>query len=174
MALIISPTNSPTAQQLTDLISNLQAVVNAAKQFGVNLSIEQRTSSYKMGAKRFSYAKTAERLSQQYVDVMPRQFDPANFTANISLIESLQTAQSLIDQLNERIDDTLMAARIDAMTNTKQVHDSLRMANNADPAYDTALRDLDEFNARASAEDTTPTTAAATPPATTATPPATN
>ncbi|MGL4362270.1 MAG: hypothetical protein ACRCSG_03195 [Cellulosilyticaceae bacterium] len=65
-----------------------------------------------------------------------------------------------------------MAARIDAMTYTKQVHDSLKITNTIEPAYDTPLRELDEFNARATAEDTTTPAAAttSTPPTTTPTP----
>ena len=173
MGILLSPVSAPTGQQVIDIMGGLNTIVNLAKQFGLNLSVEQRSNSYKMGPRRYAYAKTAQRLSVQHIDVMPRQFNPADFTANVKLIEDLQMMQSLVDQINERIDDTLMAARIDAMTYTKQVHDSLRLANVTNPAYDTPLADLDEFNTRASAEDTSATgTPSTTPAATTNTPPA--
>ena len=153
MQIIIQPASVPTVQELNDTVTGLQALVNGVKDFSVSLSIEQRSSSYKMGAKRYAYAKTAERIAKQYINVMPRQFDDTHFTQNINLIDALQAIQLLIDQLGEQIDDTLMAARIDAMTYTKQVHDSLRLANTTDPSFDTPLRDLDDFNTRATAEE---------------------
>lgn len=167
---IYIPTGSlPTQQQLDDAQTNAIALSTLVQAFTLNLSAEQRTNSYRMGARRYAYAKTAERIGQQYENAMPRQFVPADFTGTINLIERLQTLKSIVAQLEEQLDDTLMAARIDAMTYTKQVHDSLKMANVINPAYDTPLRELDDFNARAAAEETTPTSTTLAPD--TATPP---
>ena len=161
----------PTQQQLDDAKTAAVALSALVKPFTFSLSVEQRSNSYKMGARRYAYVKTAERVGQQYEDAMPRQFLSADFSGTVALIEKLQNIKSIIAQLDEQIDDTLMAARIDAMTYTKQVHDSLKMANTINPAYDTPLRELDDFNARATAEDTAPATTNNTNTNTVITPP---
>ncbi len=158
MQIYIPAGSLPTQQQLDDAKTTATALSVLVKQFTLSLSVEQRSNSYKMGPRRYAYVKTAERIGRQYEDAMPRQFVPANFSGTVGLIEQLQSLQALIAQLDEQIDDTLMAARIDAMTYTKQVHDSIKMANVINPSYDTPLRELDDFNARAAAEDTAPVT----------------
>lgn len=155
MQIYIPAGSLPTQQQLDNAQNAAAALSALIKPFTLSLSVEQRSNSYKMGPRRYAYVKTAERIGQQYEDAMPRQFVPADFSGTIALIEKLQNIKSIIAQLDEQIDDTLMAARIDAMTYTKQVHDSLKMANVINPSYDTPLRELDDFNARAAAEDTT-------------------
>jgi hypothetical protein len=171
MQIYIPSGSLPTQQQLDDAQTSAVALSTLVQAFTLNLSAEQRTNSYRMGPRRYAYAKTAERIGQQYENAMPRQFVPTDFTGTINLIERLQTLKSIVAQLEEQLDDTLMAARIDAMTYTKQVHDSLKMANVINPAYDTPLRELDDFNARAAAEETTPASTTPTPDAATPPPP---
>ncbi len=60
---------------------------------------------------------------------------------------------AVLSDLGEMMGDTLMALGIDAMTYTKIVHDGLRNANQINPIYDEALRELDEYNKRAQAEE---------------------
>lgn len=146
--------NLPTTNDLATWNTQLQQLLTAIMPHRFTLSMEDRQGKRKMGSRRLAYGQSANRLGVQHENVMPRQFDPNDFSKLMNYHSELNTFLSRLVQLQEICDDTLMAAGIDAMTYTKVVHDSLRTANNLDPMYDEALRELDEFNARAQAEDT--------------------
>lgn len=119
----------------------------------VSLSMEERRRSRKIGPRRLAYVHAAERRGVQHEEVMPRTFNAINFTNLIAFYTEMTKIQSQLNEIQEIIDDTLMAAGIDAMTLTKLVHDGLRSANLVDPSLDNALQELDEFNRRAQAEE---------------------
>ena len=149
----LSPAGLPSAADLASWNTQLQQILTAISPFKFTLSLDERKGKRKMGPRRLAYAQAAERLGTQHENVMPRQFTPADFTAIMGYHSALNVFFSRLVQLQEICDDTLMAAGIDAMTYTKVVHDSLRSANNLDPSFDEALRELDDFNVRAQAED---------------------
>lgn len=147
------PANLPTAVDLTNWNAQLQQLLQLMQPYKFTLTKEERRGKRKMGPRRVAYALAAERLGTQHENVMPRQYNAADFTAVMAFHTGLNTLLSRVLQLKELADDTLMAAGIDAMTYTKVVHDGLRSANNLDPSFDAALQELDDFNARAQAED---------------------
>jgi hypothetical protein len=153
MKILIDSANLPSEAVVENAIATAKQLVLTVKGFSWSLSMDERAGSYKMGPRRYAYAKTAERIGKQYENVMPRWFNPIDFAKAMAMIEQLQTLKAQLEQAHEAIDDTLMAFRIDAMTYTKQVHDSLKLANGVDQSYDTPLAELDEFQARASSED---------------------
>ena len=143
----------PTTNDLATWNALVQQLIQGISPFKMTLSTEDRKGKRKMGTRRIAYAQSAETFGNQYIDVMPRQFNPADFSAIMAYQSSLRNLVSRLTQLQEMCDDTLMAAGIDAMTYTKTVHDAIRSANNLDPSYDGALSELDEYNSRAQAED---------------------
>lgn len=149
----LTPANLPSANDLATWNTNLQQLLAAIMPYKFTLSLDDRQGKRKMGVRRLAYAQSANRLGVQHESVMPRQFDPADFSAVMNYHTQLNAFLSRLTQLAEICDDTLMTAGIDAMTYTKVVHDALRSANALDPMYDEALRELDDFNARAQAEE---------------------
>lgn len=136
--------------QWQQLLRDLKQSLNSIK---ISLSMEERRRSRKMGPRRLAYAHAAERRGVQHEDVMPRTFTAIQFTNLLAFYNELNKVQSQLSEIQEIIDDTLMAAGIDAMTLTKLVHDGLRSANAIDPSLDNALNELDEFNKKAQAEE---------------------
>lgn len=154
MKFYIDLNQIPTPQQIAQWQSDLLNLKYTLQSIKVSLSMEERRQRRKMGSRRLAYASAAERRCVQHEQVMPRQFNAYQFTQILAFHNDLNRLLSHLEEIHEMIDDTLMAAGIDAMTCTKVVHDSLRTANIMDPSLDSALQELDEFNRRAQAEDT--------------------
>jgi hypothetical protein len=153
MKFYIDLSKIPTQQQFQEWSGMLQNLKYAFQQVKVSLSKEERSSRRKMGARHSAYAQTAEQGGTQYEQIMPRHFTPYQFTQLMLFFDSLRRLHAQHQEVFEMMDDTLMAVGIDAMTFTKIVHDAIRSANYTDPSYDSILRELDEFNKRAQAEE---------------------
>ncbi len=153
MKLYSDPNNLPPELVFAQIVAILEQAQSEAKKFRIGLSLEERRSRRKLGARRSAYAELAARLGMLHEDAMPRSFNPEDF---VKLMKCRSLLAPLLDRivlLLESIDDTLMALGIDAMTYTKLVHDALKSRNGIDPSLDAAVKELDEFNFRAEQED---------------------
>lgn len=153
MKLYINPDQIPDSSQFEAWKQMLRDLKQSLMVIKVSLSMEERQRSRKMGPRRLAYAQASERRGVQHEDVMPRRFTAYHFTRVITFHSEINALIELILELEEMMDDTVMAAGIDAMTYTKLVHDGLRSANLVDPSLDNALAQLDEFNRKAQAEE---------------------
>ena len=151
--IYLNPTTLLSTQDVQALRSQLQQVIGSFRNAATVLSVEEKVRGRKMGARRLAYAIAANRIGTQHENVMPRLFNAIDFEKVMIFANDLSGLASVVAQLQELIEDTQMAAGIDAMTYTKVVHDGLRSANNIDPQYDTALQELDEFNKRVAEEE---------------------
>lgn len=145
--------NLPTPEQQEQWKNDLQNVKYGMQPHKVSLSMEERLRSRKIGSRRLSYAHASDVKGGQYEQVMPRQFDPTRITKSLQHYHDMKRFSSFLQELQEIVYDNMVAAGIDAMTCTKIIHDSLRLANLTDPSLDSALQELDEYNRRAQAED---------------------
>lgn len=153
MKLYLNPDQLSYPDQFVQWQSQLQQLKSQLASIVISLSMEERQGRRKMGPRRLAYAQTAERRGVQHEAVMPRTFFAAHFSRIIWLHTEISKTLAQIEELHEMLDDTLMAVGIDAMTYTKVVHDGLRSANLLNPSLDAALKELDEFNKRAQAEE---------------------
>lgn len=160
MKTYLNPNALPTTQDIQVLRTQINQLISGFQTSATALSKDEKARSRKMGPRRLAYAIAANRIGTQHENVMLRQFNATDFQKVMIFYNDLANLTSVIAQLQELIDDTQMAAGIDAMTYTKVVHDGLRSANILDPQYDTPLQELDEFNKHATEED-----ANTTPPA---------
>ena len=141
---------------LTDIgarVAELLVILEFLKKIGISLSIDERVNSRKMGPRRLAYARAAAIKGKQFERVLPRTFLAADFDAIMAFRAKLEELSSLGKELSELLDDTTMAAGIDAMTYTKLVHDGLKAVNYSDPAYDDVLAELNEFNRQVRQQD---------------------
>ncbi len=152
MKLYIDLSKTPSPEQFNEWEQTLLGLIASMKEMKVSLSMEERASRRKMGNRHAAYANTAKQSGAQYEQLMPRHFTPAQFEGVLHFFDRMRRLRAYGNEFFELIDDTTMAAGIDAMTLTKIVHDAIRSANRVDPAYDHVLRELDEFNKRAQAE----------------------
>ncbi|MGB1204035.1 MAG: hypothetical protein ACPG5B_00225 [Chitinophagales bacterium] len=155
MKLYFNPSELPSQTDLDTILTDLYIQVDKLKKIKIELSLEERFRSRTMGSRRLAYAHLANRKGKQYESVMPRMFMANDFDAVLKHHEKLEAIFDVIKEASEILNDTAMAAGIDAMTYTKFVHDSLRALNNMNPAYDNSLAELDEFNRKVTQQDET-------------------
>ncbi len=153
MKLYIDLNNIPSPEQFDEWERMLILLISGMKEMKISLSNEERASRRKMGNRHSAYANTAKHSGTQYEQIMPRHFTPDQFDGVLNFFDRMRRLRSYVSEYYELVDDSTMAAGIDAMTLTKVVHDAIRSANRVDPAYDNVLRELDEFNKRAQAEE---------------------
>lgn len=153
MKLYVKPDQVPSPEQVQNWMAILQQLKYEMQPYAVSLSLEERQGRRKMGARRLAYAQNGERRGTLHEEVMPRNFYAMHFTQVINGHQGFSTLLAIHSEIGEMMSDTLMAMGIDAMTYTKLVHDGLRSANQLNPIFDEALRELDEFNKRAQAEE---------------------
>lgn len=154
MKIYVLPETIPLATELESIKDVLNNTLLQVKKFKISLSKKERGEGRKMGARRLAYAQAALRHGKQQINEMPRSFDPSIFENVMQYYQNLAEIRVIVAQLSEFLSDSDMAARIDAMTHTKTVHDAIKSSNNSNPALDAALDELDEFNKRAQQEDT--------------------
>lgn len=143
----------PSDEELKQLELDMISINQRLQRFKISLSLEERRFQRKMGNRRVAYVQVGERISDQYEQRMPRDFEVRNITEILRAHVGLRRFFSRMEEGYEMADDTLMAYGIDAMKLVKVVHDTLRTANKLDPSLDNALRELDEFYKRAQAEE---------------------
>lgn len=153
MKLYIDLSKIPSTEQFNEWIANTENQMYAFQEYKVSLSNEERQGKRKLGPRRIGYAQIAGQGSNQHIQIMPRNLDNYHFSQIMQYIDNLRRMRAVHRAYYEMVDDTMMAAGIDAMTFAKIVHDAIRSANKVDPAYDSILRELDEFNKRAQAEE---------------------
>lgn len=153
MKLYSKPELLPSPEQLAQWQATLQSLRQEMLPYIISLSMEERQGKRKMGPRRLAYAQNGERRGTLHEEVMPRTFYAVNFSRLLTTHNEFFKILAQNSEIGEMLDDTLMALGIDAMTYTKVVHDGLRSANLLNPALDEALRELDEYNKRAQAED---------------------
>lgn len=129
MRLYAKTEQLPAPEQVQNWIATLQQLKQEMQPYVISLSLDE--------------------------NVMPRTFYAAHFTQVIGGggHQGFSTLVAVHSEVGEMMGDTLMTLGIDAMTYTKVVHDSLRSANLMNPIFDEALRELDEFNKSAQAEE---------------------
>lgn len=153
MKLYIDLSRIPSQEQFNQWIANMENMKTDFEHYKVSLSNDERQGKRKMGPRRIGYAQIAEQGSNQHIQVMPRNLDNYLFAQVMQFIDNLRRMRAVHRAFFEMIDDTLMAAGIDAMTLAKIVHDAIRIANKVDPSYDSILAELDDFHKRAQAEE---------------------
>lgn len=144
----------PSQDQFNAWMADLENMKYGFEQYKVSLSNEERQGKRKLGPRRIGYAQISEQGSNQHLQVMPRNLNNDHFTQIMQYIANLRRMRAMQQAFFEMVDDTMMAAGIDAMTFAKMVHDAIRIANKVDPSYDSILKELDEYHKRAQAEET--------------------
>ena len=110
--------------------------------FLIALTEEQRQNSYKMGQKSVEYVKLNLRGAQNFPQYLLASFDSAEFAKDVNLISQLWEVRVVLASLLEGIDDTIMAAGIDAIDSASTVYDYLKKAAKKDAAVKTLLDDI--------------------------------
>lgn len=102
----ISATLTPEAQQ--QVLAAI-ATIREHLPFLINLSPRERQQLPKMGDKSRAFVQKAFNVARHNPDILPRSFDFEEMERDIALFEALDPLLLPVMQLQELIDDTLLA-----------------------------------------------------------------
>ena len=98
-----------TEAQRTAIDTSLASIGNELS-FLVSLDARERQALSKMGQKTRAFVEDAIELGIRNPGMLPRSLDPAEMRDQLDLVDQLREIQSSVQQLGERLADTLMVA----------------------------------------------------------------
>jgi hypothetical protein len=145
----------------TDLqeIKTALATIEAKLPFLVHLTVDERRKLVKMGNKSLAFVSNSLTAAQSNPDILPASFDLGEFIRDYQLATTLTEVNLRLQQLSEKVDDTLMAVSSEAMTSSLTVYDYVKTAAKNTPGLKAIADQLsDRFKAsRSKATKETPT-----------------
>ena len=145
-------------------IKTALATIETKFPFLVHLTVEERRKLLKMGNKSLSFVSNSLTAAQSNPDILPASFDLAEFTSDYQLATTLSEVHLRLQQLTEKVDDTLMAVSSEAMTSSLTVYDYVKTAAKKTPGLKAIADQLgDRFKAsraRATKDVATPASVA--------------
>jgi hypothetical protein len=116
--------------------------------FLVHLTIEERRKLFKMGNKSLAFVSNSLTAAQSNPDILPASFDLNEFVSDYQLATTLNELHIRLQQLTEKVDDTLIAVSSEAMTSSLTVYDYVKTAAKSKPGLRAVADQLgDRFKA---------------------------
>jgi len=122
--------------------------------FLIDLSPEERQTLPKMGDKSRGFVSQALEVATQNTDILPRSFDVEEMRKDVELLVALAPVLAALAQLNELVDDTVVAVGSEAYAAALLIYQYARAAGKG-AALDTALDSLGQRFARKSHKSAT-------------------
>jgi hypothetical protein len=117
--------------------------------FLLDLTPEERRTLPKMGDKSRGFVTQALEVATLNPDMLPRTFDVGEMRNDVELLSALSSVRVALSQLNELVEDTVVAVGSDAYAAALLVYQSARSAGKGS-ALDSALDSLGQRFARKS------------------------
>jgi hypothetical protein len=112
--------------------------------FLVHLTLDERRKMVKMGNKSLAFVSNSLSAAQANPDILPASFDITEFKTDFELVAALSEIHINLQQLNEKVDDTLMAVSSEAMTSSLTVYDYVKTAAKKTPGLKAIADQLGE------------------------------
>ena len=120
------------------------ASIRANMPFLVSLTVDERRKRVKMGDKSLAFVSNSLSVTQNNPEVVPSNFDIAEFNKDYQLAVSLTEVLSLLQQLTEEVDDTLLAVGSESMASSLLVYDYVKTAAKHAPGLKSVADQLGE------------------------------
>ena len=132
-------------------VQEIKAALQVIEQklpFLITLSADERRKLFKMGAKSLSFVNNSLTAAQSNPDILPASFDLEEFARDYKLATTLTDIFFRLEQLTEKVDDTLMAVSSEAMSSGLTVYDYVKTAAKKRPGLKVIAEQLgDRFKA---------------------------
>jgi hypothetical protein len=128
-------------------IQEIKAALNTIETklpFLIHLSLDERRKIVKMGDKSLAFVSNSLAAAQSNPMVLPGSFDVTEFKTDYELIAALSEIHISLQQLNEKVDDTLMAVSSEAMRSSLTVYDYVKTAAKHTPGLKAIADQLGE------------------------------
>jgi hypothetical protein len=128
---------------LTEIKDALQTIQNKLP-FLVNLTADERRSLVKMGDKSLAFVNNSLNAAQSNRDILPASFDVEEFIRDYQLAVALTELLAGLRQLEEKVDDTLLAVGSEAMNSSLIVYNYVKTAAKHTPGLKSLAEQLGE------------------------------
>jgi hypothetical protein len=130
----------------TDLqeIKAALVVIETKLPFLVHLTVEERRKLFKMGNKSLAFVSNSLTAAQSNPDILPASFDLDEFMSDYQLATALTEVHLRLQQLTEKVDDTLLAVSSEAMHSSLTVYDYVKTAAKQTPGLKAIAEQLGE------------------------------
>jgi hypothetical protein len=128
-------------------IQEIKAALNTIETklpFLVHLTLDERRKIVKMGDKSLAFVSNSLSAAQSNPTVLPVSFDVNEFKTDYELIAALSEIHINLQQLNEKVDDTLMAVSSEAMISSLTVYNYVKTAAKQTPGLKAIADQLGE------------------------------
>ncbi|MEO0407444.1 MAG: hypothetical protein AAF289_08855 [Cyanobacteria bacterium P01_A01_bin.135] len=104
------------------------ATIQTKRPFLITLTTQERRRLFKMGPKSLSFVNNSHMTAQSNADILPVSFDLSGYKQDYQLAMALSDIHARLQQLDEQVDDTLMAVGGELMRSSLSVHDYVKTA----------------------------------------------
>lgn len=108
-------------------------VIEQKLPFLVHLTTDERRKLFKMGDKSLAFVSNSLTAAQSNRNILPPSFDLEEFARDYQLSSALTTIFFRLQQLTEKVDDTLLAVNSEAMDSSLCVYDYVKAAAKRTP-----------------------------------------
>ncbi|KOP27499.1 hypothetical protein AMR41_04665 [Hapalosiphon sp. MRB220] len=136
-------TASVTPEDIQEIKAALQTIQQKLP-FLITLSTEERRKLVKMGDKSLAFVSNSVTAAQSNRNILPSSFDVEEFVQDYQLAIILNELLISMRQLNEQVDDTLLAVGSEAMTSSLTVYNYVKTAAKKTPGLKTLAEQLGE------------------------------
>lgn len=145
-----------TAAQIASITTAI-GTIKGILDFLINLTPEERRTFSKMGDQGFSYVTKSMDYANANPHIIPATLSYAEGRKDLDLVNALRPIWNQLMQLAEMVDDTKMAAGIEAKEFADKFYELVKMnASMNVPGMDVVAADLGTFYEKAQAELITP------------------
>jgi len=120
------------------------ATIQENLSFLINLTPDERRKRCKMGDKSLAFVRNSVTVTQTNPEVVPSNFDSAELARDYQLTEDLTELLGLLEQLTEKVDDTLLAVGSESMMGSLVVYDYVKTAARHSPGLKSVAEQLGE------------------------------
>lgn len=117
--------------------------------FLVNLTVDERRATFKLGPDSLSFVKNALIAAQNNPTIFPASFSTVAFQRDVDLFDALTDLQTRADSVASQMDDTRLAVGGEAMQEARQVYNYIKTAAETTPGLKPVADQLGERFQRA-------------------------
>ena len=132
-----------TPEKLQEIKATI-ASLHADMPFLISLTPDERRKRIKMGDKSLAFVNNSLNVTQNNAEVVPANFNIAEFNRDYQLVIALTEVLNLLEQLTEKVDDTLMAVGSESMASSLLVYDYVKTAAKHAPGLKSVADQLGE------------------------------
>ena len=134
----------PSAEEIQQLVKDLETVATKLEKFTLMLSSEERQRTTKMRARGERVVELVGNLAAHRKIALPR-ISVDDMTKDLVLAQRLAPLAPLLESLSQKVSDTILQAQSECWWAAMAFYSTLTRLSNVDPELEAALKPAVEF-----------------------------